>query len=64
MQVEYADRNLHKFENPVAPVVRFCPKIRLLGPSDFKPKNGMVAKFNHDRSSSRTIDELDDDTAV
>ena len=51
----------------MAQVVRFRPKIRILGPSDSQIKNGMVSPFkmsSTQASSSRTIDELDGDTRV
>ena len=71
MQSEYAisDR-FFRFENPMAQVVRFWPKIRRLGSSDFQIEkcHGLYCKFKMlsttASSSRRTIDEFDTDTAV
>ena len=68
MQSEYANRaRFFRFENPMAEVIRFGPKMRRLGPSDFNRKMAYSLKFkvlSTTASNSRTIDELDGGTAV
>ena len=55
------------FENLMAQVVTFWPKIRPLRSSGFQIENSMVSKIQHvihTAHSIKTVDELDGDTST